>query len=97
MLAPTGSSSGLPYHFSIKLDKDQSHAVMRLGPVLLTISALSPSHQRCWLGDPTFTGPPEIEQIFPHTVKLTWDKVLDRPECADWMVVEWWRRSTIFF
>ena len=74
-----------------------------MGPVcfLLTLSSLlSTSTSRCFYPggeDPTFTGPPSIEYTeFPQVVQVTWNKVLEHADCADWYNVTWWRQYTIF-
>ena len=68
--------------------------VMRLVWLSTLLAGLwTPAASRCRLADPSFTEAPRIDQIDLHSVKVSWDGLLEKEECADGMIVKWWRSS----
>jgi len=43
--------------------------------------------------NPSFTGPPKVEQIDLRTVKVSWSGLVQQAECADQFLVKYWEKA----
>lgn len=50
----------------------------------------------CWEPgkNPTFTGPPVVQQVDVRTVRVSWFGIIDQRECADQFLVKYWASSS---
>jgi len=60
------------------------------GLLLGLLTLTSHCHAYCSTpgANPWWTGPPQIEQVSLTSVRVSWDKLLERPDCADSMLVK---------
>jgi len=74
---------------------DKLMSQMVLAAFLIGFTPVDHAEAYCWEPgkNPSFTGPPKVEQIDLRTVKVSWFGLVSMRECADQFLVKYWQKN----